>query len=97
MGKRKKKAPKHYNKKWEKEDRLRAIIRKRGRDCFYCGKTMKVEEMTIEHFQAKSNGGGWKLWNLYLAHLECNVMAGNLPRAVKLKLKEVLTRKNTTG
>lgn len=89
----KKRKPKHYNAIWAKRDKLRPLIRKRGQDCFYCGRFMNLMEITIEHLTAKANGGSNKRENLYLAHKECNQMAGHMDYLQKMALRRELHRK----
>ena len=65
----------------------RAIIERDGADCWLCGNEMPMQDRTVEHLIAKSNGGTDELDNLALCHEACNVLLGNLPLAAKLDLR----------
>jgi len=73
--------------KTKTEKRRDAIVKRDGSNCFYCGVLMDINEMTIEHLKAKSNGGKNNLKNLKVAHYRCNVEAGSLSVADKIKLR----------
>lgn len=68
--------------------RTRQLIDRDGMDCFYCGKTMTIAEMTKEHLLSINHGGADRLENLVLACQECNLEAGHLPVVDKVKLRE---------
>lgn len=69
--------------------RLRAAIAERdGIVCFYCGKPMPADDMTIEHLVSRDKGGPDHLDNLVLAHGGCNRLADNLPLVRKVELRE---------
>src|SRR5690606_9091714 len=70
---------------------LLAYLRRRDGDaCFYCGRTVSKADATIEHVLSRTYGGPNHTANLVLAHLGCNAMAGALPVASKIRLREVL-------
>jgi len=71
-----------------KERKLKTLIKRRGRLCFYCGKTMHVLSMTKEHLLSKSLGGSNRGSNIFLAHGWCNNKAGNLPVSEKKRLRK---------
>ena len=63
-------------------------IRKRdGKNCFYCGLKLAMGDVTIEHLEAKGNGGSNNIENLRIAHKECNGKARDLPVDKKLLLR----------
>lgn len=77
-----------------KVERIRA---RDGDDCWACGGTLlfdappnSTKAATIEHLQAKANGGSNDLDNLVLTHPGCNRMLGTKPveqkRAIRAKL-----------
>lgn len=66
----------------------RALVRRDGPACFYCGRTRKNPlNMTIEHLHARSDGGSNAIDNLRLADVLCNKLAGRLGVAAKLELR----------
>jgi hypothetical protein len=65
-----------------------ALLRRDGRDCFYCGLEMPNEDITAEHLIARDKGGPNKLENMALAHKRCNGKADNLPFMEKIKLRD---------
>lgn len=63
--------------------RLRVMLAERdGCDCWVCGRELG-EDRTIEHVEARANGGTWAFENLRLAHGHCNQAMGALPVAAK--------------
>lgn len=62
------------------------LLDRDGSACFYCGKTMPPEDRTIEHLVSATHGGPNHISNLFLAHGECNKMAGHLSAPEKIKL-----------
>lgn len=77
-----------------RRNKLKPLIRARGQNCFYCGDFMVLAEITIEHLTAKANGGSNKRENLYLAHKDCNQMAGHMDYLQKMALRRELHRKH---
>lgn len=75
-----------------KVEAITAIIKRDGFCCFYCGKTAEEvgEQLTIEHFVAISHGGTNHLDNLALACKSCNVKAGNLSVAEKIRIRDAI-------
>lgn len=66
----------------------RAIVRRDGPACFYCGRPRRNPSvMTIEHLEARSQGGTNDLENLRLADPLCNKFAGRRMVADKLELR----------
>ncbi len=66
----------------------RAIARRDGPCCFYCGGRRKNPlTMSIEHLQPRAAGGSNRVQNLRLADTLCNKLAGRLPVAAKLELR----------
>jgi 5-methylcytosine-specific restriction endonuclease McrA len=45
--------------------------------CFYCGKLLTCNNLTIDHFIPKSKGGTNEIQNLRLACKRCNSDKGN--------------------
>lgn len=68
--------------------RKAALIKRDGRDCFYCGKPMTDDDITVEHLIALDKGGNNRLENMALAHDACNRRAGNSSLTYKLKLRD---------
>lgn len=73
-----------------------ALLKRDGRECFYCGLDMSDEDVTIEHLIALDKGGNNRLENMALAHYECNQKAGNMHLTAKIKLRDTL-RHNVTS
>jgi hypothetical protein len=67
-----------------------ALLKRDGRECFYCGLDMPDEDVTIEHLIALDKGGNNRLENMALAHYECNQKAGNMHLTAKIKLRDRL-------
>ena len=66
----------------------RAIVRRDGPACFYCGRPRRNPLlMTIEHLEARALGGANRLDNLRLADPLCNKFAGRRSVAEKLELR----------
>lgn len=66
----------------------RALARRDGAVCFYCGRTRKNPlTMTIEHLLSRSHGGSNAMENLRLADALCNKLAGRLSVPAKLELR----------
>lgn len=58
------------------------LLERDGPHCWLCGGEMGADA-TIEHLEARANGGTWDLENLVLTHRECNQSLGRLPVAAK--------------
>lgn len=54
----------------------RVWLKTNGR-CFYCGRSMTLDETTVDHFIASSTGGGGKPENLVPACASCNCAKNN--------------------
>jgi hypothetical protein len=88
------------NKKWKGQGKPknRVMLSKRqqqlldrdGNQCFYCGKEMADNDMTLEHLLSINHGGGNRMENLVLAHKECNKEAGHKSIIEKVKLRDKL-------
>lgn len=46
--------------------------------CFYCGRLMTFEEVSIDHIMPLAKGGTWAKANLTLSHRRCNNLKGCL-------------------
>lgn len=69
--------------------RRKAVLLKRdGRQCFYCGVEMEDGDMTVEHLISLSKFGNNRLENMALAHESCNIKAGNMPLTKKIQLRD---------
>ena len=71
---------------------IRLLQRRDGNACFYCGRTRKEGEATIEHFVALAAGGPDHPDNLALAHANCNIRAGHLSAVAKVRLRARILR-----
>ena len=81
------------------KDKLRdQLLERDGTCCFYCGLEME-NDITIEHLDARSNGGSNRLSNLVLAHGECNVAVGTLPisKKVQIAIRQRIRKKQRKG
>lgn len=56
--------------------------------CFYCAKTLTLDEATMEHLLAVVHGGSNKNENLVIACSGCNGDAGAKSVIAKVKLRE---------
>lgn len=64
------------------------VLSRDGNECFYCGKPMENNDMTLEHVLSIVQGGQDRLENIVLAHKDCNEKAGRLPVIEKVKLRD---------
>jgi len=69
------------------ELRKKKLIKRDGDHCWLCGEYMGVDNRTIEHLIAKSNGGRNYLENLVLTHGGCNRKLGSKSLKNKLKMR----------
>lgn len=53
------------------------IYKREKKSCFYCKKTLKYRQITLDHFFPKSKGGSEDVFNLVLACKFCNRLKGN--------------------
>ncbi|MGM3309080.1 HNH endonuclease [Anabaena sp. WFMT] len=70
----------------QKQSKKRQLIDMYGACCWWCGKSMSIETLTIEHLHPRSRGGSNSSENLRLACLTCNHSRGNsfFPPGVKV-------------
>lgn len=69
-------------------ERRAVLIKRDGRECFYCGLDMSDDDITVEHLIALDKGGNNRLENMALAHSKCNHKAGNLSLVAKIRLRD---------
>lgn len=62
---------------------VRRLIERDGEACFFCGLPMDGD-VTVEHLVAIAHGGPNHISNLFLAHAECNRLAGHLSAPEKV-------------
>ncbi|MDD1466797.1 HNH endonuclease [Dolichospermum sp. ST_sed5] len=76
-----------YMNSQQKHSKKQKLSNVYGSYCWWCGKSMSINELTIEHLRPKSCGGSNSLENLRLACLTCNRFRGNslFPPNVKIK------------
>jgi 5-methylcytosine-specific restriction endonuclease McrA len=60
-----------------KRSKRQKLIAEYGYYCFWCGKSLTEDAITIEHLYPKSRGGSNSLENLRLACKPCNQSRGN--------------------
>lgn len=63
-----------------------------GDDCFFCGRPLREDDVSVEHLLSIVDGGNNHDSNLALAHVACNGLAGNMAIVDKIKLRERLRR-----
>ena len=68
--------------------KLRAIIKRDGETCFYCGRLTSESDRTIEHLVSRTHGGPNHLSNMFLAHQKCNAKAGCLSAVEKIRMRD---------
>lgn len=71
-----------------KDGLLKALIRRDGKKCFYCGNDTTEENRSLEHLVPLAHGGPNHLSNLVLAHSCCNSDAGHLSVMEKIRLRD---------
>lgn len=59
-----------------------------GKMCWYCGIVLPKDKLTIEHLLSVAHGGSHHMSNLVLACEPCNLEAGTLSVASKVKLRD---------
>lgn len=83
---------KHLKKKNAKRDRTvklrQQLLKRDGNKCFYTGKEMKPEDITLEHLVPLSKGGKNNLHNLVLCCKEENIKMGNKMLVEKILYRE---------
>lgn len=55
------------------------LIQEFGSQCWWFGRSLPPEDLTLDHVKPKSLGGSNSLENLRLACLSCNRSRGNSP------------------
>lgn len=63
-----------------------SLIDRDGNACFYCGKEMPEDDMSVEHLVSIDKGGPNHMDNLALTHRACNKAADNLPLVAKIRM-----------
>ena len=64
---------------WNAKNALKEAFRIHGGNCFYCGKDVGPNELSIDHAEPVAAGGKSELQNLLIAHRACNANKGNQP------------------
>lgn len=62
---------------WIRPDLRLALYIRDGRACVYCGATPPEAILTLDHWHARSEGGGNEPTNLVTACVSCNVQRGD--------------------
>ena len=72
----------------QKQKKKHQLINLYGSYCWWCGKSMLIDTLTIEHLYPQSRHGSDSLENLRLACLPCNSSRGNslFPPGVKVSV-----------
>jgi hypothetical protein len=68
--------------------RKAVLLKRDGRECFYCGKEMEDGDITVEHLIPLDKGGNNRLENMALAHEACNQKVGNMPLTRKIAMRD---------
>ncbi|MCF6461556.1 hypothetical protein C3E88_10895 [Clostridium sp. Cult3] len=53
------------------------IYERERKKCFYCGKSLKFRQITLDHYLPKSKGGTKEVFNLVLSCGKCNRLKEN--------------------
>ncbi|MGV3695531.1 HNH endonuclease [Flavobacterium sp.] len=61
------------------------LLERDGDCCFLCGNKL-LDDITVEHLIALSNGGKNNLSNMVLMHVRCNNQVSNIPISDKVKM-----------
>jgi HNH endonuclease len=64
---------------WAAKMALKKAYERHGGNCHYCKKTIETSEFSIDHVEAKANGGSDSLQNLVIGHKACNIAKGRIP------------------
>lgn len=77
-----------------KAEKMRKIVERDGEECFFCGvaEFTGADAMTLEHLVPKAHHGPNHMSNLVIAHASCNVKAGNLSAAEKVRLRDEMRK-----
>lgn len=74
---------------------IRAIIKRDGDGCFYCGGPFGDDNpRSMEHLVARTHQGPDHISNLFLACVGCNRDAGHLSAPEKIRMRETLRAKH---
>ncbi|MBW4678665.1 MAG: HNH endonuclease [Microcoleus vaginatus WJT46-NPBG5] len=60
----------------QRKSKKRQLIKKFGSCCWWCRKSLREAELTLDHLLPKSEGGSNSLENLRLACFRCNNSRG---------------------
>jgi hypothetical protein len=78
----------------DRRERLQAVRRRDGDNCWRCHQPMRFgppynvgKAATVEHRQPKALGGTWELGNLRLCHVGCNRHLGANPPEQKERMR----------
>ncbi len=69
----------------QKGNKKNKLIREYGCCCWWCGRDLFREQLTLDHLKPKSQGGSNSLENLRLACFPCNHSRGNSLYPPKIK------------
>jgi 5-methylcytosine-specific restriction endonuclease McrA len=61
----------------QKRKKRNKLIDEYGSRCWWCGRDLPQEQLTLDHLKPTSKGGSNSLENLRLACRECNSSRGN--------------------
>ena len=64
---------------WGAQTALRKAYEQHGGNCHYCKKPIAKIQFSIDHVEAKANGGSDSLQNLVIVHKACNLAKGRMP------------------
>jgi hypothetical protein len=70
----------------------RAIIKRDGEECWFCGQHVTADNSSVEHLVPRSQGGPDTLANFVLAHPACNQAAGDMPLGDKIAMRDRLRK-----
>jgi len=71
---------------------VKALLKRDGENCFYCKEPLG-EDISIEHFVARTHGGPNHMANMVLTHHKCNQEVGHLSVREKITLRETWGQK----
>lgn len=64
---------------WAARTALKKAYEQHHGHCHYCKEPIEAALFSIDHVEAKANGGSDSLQNLVIAHKNCNIAKGNMP------------------
>lgn len=79
-----------------KRNKKQQLINLYGSTCCWCGKTLKHNEITIEHLLPKNLGGSNAIANLLLACFACNNSRGSRLLPEKYALESIASQRIIT-